>query len=131
MNQILYITCNMPTGILLELGDKGTPGYEKTVAKGANEGTFDRNGRFTSTTVGGYGLTEIPADFYYRWKAANMAIADEWEDRKLLVVHETRAAADDFRKANGHVRTGFEPIDPETMMPKGLEAAPTGAAVDD
>jgi hypothetical protein len=123
---ILFVACNLPTGILMEIGEKGDDGYEMRLIKGANEGRFDRTGRFSHTTIGGYGMTEIDADFYYRWKAAYMNFALRSEKNKILTVHESREACLKFCEDHAHVRTGFEPLDPVKDMPKGLEAAPDG-----
>jgi hypothetical protein len=125
----VYVSCKAPTGIYAETGNKGEPGHRVVLIKGANEGTFNpRDGRFTPTTVGGFGLTQIDAAFWNEWRKTREAFVAEWEGKKLLAVHDSKDEADAWRLDNAESVTGFEPLDP-TKMPKGLEAAPTGHAV--
>lgn len=117
----LYIVCNMPTGILLELGNKGEPGYQMQLVKGANEGKFgEADGRFTALTESGYGLTKVAAPFWNQWKGKNGAIVAEWKRNRILDVFDEREEADMFRTANADATTGFEPFNPK-KMPQGLE----------
>lgn len=125
----VYVSCKAPTGLYAELGNKGEPGYRFHLIKGANEGTFNpRDGRFTPTTVGGFGLTQLPAAFWDEWRESRKAFVEEYESKKLLAVHDSKDEADAWRLDNAESVTGFEPLNPD-KMPKGLEAAPTGAAV--
>jgi hypothetical protein len=125
----VYVACKAPLGLFTELGVKGQPGYRKMLIKGANEGHFNpRDGRFTATTLGGFGLTEVPAEYWAEWRKTREAFVAEWEAGKLLSVHDSKDEADAWRIENADSVTGFEPLDP-SKMPKGLEAAPTGHAV--
>lgn len=125
----VYVSCKAPTGIYAELGTKGEPGHQVVLIKGANEGTFNpRDGRFTPTTVGGFGLTQVPAAFWEAWRATRASFVAEYESKKLLAVHDSKDEADAWRLDNAESVSGFEPLDP-AKMPKGLEPAPTGAAV--
>lgn len=127
----VYVSCKAPTGILATNGDdKDAPGYLKVLIKGANEGKFNpRNGMFTSTTVGGFGLTEVPFAFWSEWAEKNKAFVESYKAKKLLAVHDSRDEADAWRIENADSVSGFEPLDPN-KMPKGLEAAPIGASVE-
>lgn len=125
-----YVSCKAPLGILAEIGNKGDVGYRKVLIKGANEGKFNpRTGQFTSTTVGGFGLTEVPLDFWRDWSASNASFVEQYKAGKLLAEHESRDEADAWRIENADSVSGFEPLDPN-KMPKGLEAAPIGASVE-
>lgn len=120
---VLYVVCKMPTGALLELGNKGETNYEKVLLKGANEGRFNEaDGRFIPNTVNGYGLTIVSASFWNRWESKNKAIVAEWKSRRLVVAADSRDEADMIRTEGADVKTGFEPFDPN-KMPKGLERA--------
>lgn len=125
----VYVSCKAPLGLFTELGNKGEPGYRKMLIKGANEGHFNpRDGRFTATTVGGFGLTEVPVEYWNAWRKTREAFVAEWEAGNLIAVHDSKDEADAWRLEHADSVTGFEPLDPG-KMPKGLEAAPTGAAV--
>lgn len=125
----VYVVCKAPLGILAEIGDKGQPTYRKVLFKGANEGTFNpRDGRFTPTTVGGFGLTQVEFAFWNDWKAANKAFVAEYENNKLLAAFNSKDEADAYRIEHADSVSGFEPLDP-SKMPKGLEPASTGQAV--
>lgn len=120
---VKFLVCKMPTGINLELGNKGEPDYSMQIVKGANEGRFNAaDGRFIETTVNGYGLTQVSAAFWNKWAGKHGAIVSEWKRKRLLDAFDSRDEADMYRTANGDVRTGFEPFD-TAKMPKGLEAA--------
>lgn len=124
----IFVVCKMPTGVLLELNNKGEPDYEMQLLKGANEGKFNpADGRFIESTENGYGLTRISNSFWRRWKSKNTACAAEWERKRLVAAFDSLDEANMFRTANGDVRTGFEPFDPN-KMPKGLEMADRPAA---
>lgn len=122
----VYVSCKAPTGLYTEIGVRGQPGYEFLVVKGANQGTFNpRDGRFTATTIGGYGLTEVPAKYWAEWRASREAFIAQWESAKILAVHDSKDEADAWRLDNAETVTGFEPLNPD-KMPAGLEAASTG-----
>jgi hypothetical protein len=125
----VYVSCKAPTGLYAELGNKGEPGHQVVVIKGANQGTFNpRDGRFTPTTVGGFGLTEVPKVFWDAWRKTREAFVAEWEAKKFLNVADSKDEADAWRHDNAETVTGFEPLDPG-KMPKGLEPASTGPAI--
>lgn len=123
----VYVSCKAPLGLYAELGNKGEPGYEFHVLKGANEGKFNpRDGRFSATTLGGFGLTEVPAKFWETWRASRAAYVAEMEGKKLLAVHDSRDEADAWRIEHADSVTGFEPFNPD-KMPAGLEPVPGGS----
>lgn len=88
----VIVGCKLPNG--LHLDHQGT--------------RHTLNGSNHAQIVGGYGMTEVPKDFFEAWSEAN-------KDSPLLTSEVifsqgTRPSAESAAKERGEVQSGFEPL---------------------
>lgn len=114
------IACNLPSGLLIEVGDM------KVALAGANS----PDAKF------GFGITrDVDADFFAAWSASVGEFPALKRGCIFAYAGEIEAAALE-RENDAAVRSGFEPLDPANPMPgiepteemkKELEKAPKPA----
>ena len=136
----IVIGCKMPSGILLQTGQPGDPGYRELHLKGANQGEIREGGLFVAHTMGGFGRTEVDAAFWAAYSEgkdivgeettdprtgtvlmtaersrtalvkARKALIDEWQAKDLVFVVATPDLAAATAQDKAAVKTGFEPL---------------------
>jgi hypothetical protein len=107
---LVVIGCKHPTGLILELGKLGEDGYKKYVVAGANQGDFRADGLLIPRTIGGFGRTTIPRDFWEAWSKQNSAIAKEWQEKGFLFVADDNDLASAQANEKAAASTGFEAL---------------------
>lgn len=126
----LTIGCKLPSGLLMQLGNPQDGNYAEVQLNGANQGDYiGRNeaGKiFIPKTENGYGLTQVDSEFFNKWRAKFKVNAERWLKEGILFVVEDKASAQAAAADGSDVRTGFEQIDPDKALPKGLETKPAG-----
>lgn len=112
----VWVQCKLPHGLWIHqdqdaIGDDLKPRKEPVL-----ETRIRLNGANSGAVVGargrrlGYGLTEVPRDFWDRWLAAHKDFAPV--KAKLILVEETRERAIASSIDHVEAKTGFEQIDP-------------------
>lgn len=107
---LVIIGCKHATGLILEIGKLGESGYAKHVVAGANQGDFRADGLLIPRTIGGFGRTQVPYEFWEAWKAQNKALANEWQAKGFLFVADDPDLATAQANEKAGVLTGFEPL---------------------
>jgi len=72
-------------------------------------------GAKSSRIIGGYGMTEVDKDFFDAWCKANADSA--LLSGNLIFAQDKPASAAAKAEEQAAVKTGFEPIDPNTPVP--------------
>jgi hypothetical protein len=127
MTEMITVCCKLPNGLILELDElrrevPATGGKEVAVWRGtgrkvqicgsnANHPDSPNPGR----VVGGYGLTEVPLDFWDAWAAQHKG--NPLLLNALLFAQPTSDRATSKAKDQAKVVTGFEPMDPDRPAP--------------
>lgn len=93
------IGCKLPNGLVLALGET-----RHTLA-----------GTRASAVVGGYGLTPVPADFWAAWSRKYAAFPPLQQG--LIFAQPTVDKAAAQAREHAALRTGLEPINPQTPAP--------------
>lgn len=96
---MIAIGCKLPNGLLLRHG-----GEEHHLA-GAN----------SSRVIGGYGISQIPADFWAGWKTEYAKFPPL--KNNLIFEQATVAKAEDQAKEQAGVKSGLEPLDQKKPAP--------------
>lgn len=102
------VGCKLPNGLTLELNKYGQKDYQRITLRGAQ----------SSRIVGGFGLTEVSADFMNAWLKKNAALS--YVEQGLIFVHSTATNAEAHARDMAAQPTGFERLSPKDA-PKGLE----------
>lgn len=136
--QMVVIGNKQPSGVILELGKFGDSGYRRVLLKGANEGAIRADGLFIPSTVGGFGRTEVPLDFWNAYKTgedcktsdekrSRVELVKEWQDKNVVFVADSPDLAIAQANEKAAVKTGFEGLDP-TKKVGDIEANPEALA---
>lgn len=96
------IGCKLPGGLTLRLPDR--PDAE-----------FTLNGANASRVIGGYGITTIPSDFWEAWKKAYAGFPPL--AKGLIFEQATVAKAEDAAAERAGLKSGLEPLNPQTPAP--------------
>lgn len=121
----VWVGCKIPNGYnvshdeLRDVVDAGTGGTRKAWVPTGKRIIF--NGSNSSQVIGGYGRTEVDADWFANW--LKQSASDEIVTSGLIFAEGT---ADDMASGAAErreVRTGTEPLDPDKPG-RGLEPAP-------
>lgn len=138
---MVTVACKLPNGLWLQLydmvdGREMTPQGPNTVKVARKRGEpIKLNGcalKFGQTSEvpmpGGYALTQVPADFWERWLAANED-ADIVQNR-LVFAHDSadKAASQARDQLKEKVKSGLEPIDPKNPPRVGMKVTPAEVA---
>ena len=125
----VWVECNLPNGIVLYLeregysptGHKIKAPVEAFVVDGGRVKTTPNvvrlNGANAARVIGGYGMTEVSADFWEAWLATHKDFAPLVAGAIKAQSTRERAAAQALDEEK--LRTGFERIDPKNPG-KGL-----------
>lgn len=101
----VMVGCKLPNGLLCELGKLGDPGYRSVLLNGSNAKLED--------VAGGFGLTpNVSEDFIRAWLKKHAHF--EMVKKALIFIHQDRASAVDYAKDNAELKTGLEPLDPDS-----------------
>ena len=113
MGTTVTVGCKLPNGLILRLTDA------------ADESRVTLAGANSSRVIGGYGMTEIDADFWAEWSKRHV----EFEAFKNGVIFGVPKASDAAKEAasNEDVKTGLEPLDPSKSVVPGVSASATEA----
>jgi hypothetical protein len=113
----VHVACKLPNGLVLQLqkradDDKTSIAVgDQIVLKGAQQAHL----------IGGYGITEVAADFWEAWLKQNQEYGPV--RLGLIFAEGSRERAEAKAKERKHVLTGLEGIPPERLGP-GLEPVP-------
>lgn len=117
---LVRVGCKLPHGLTLRLFDQ-TPGEDGKPVFRARPDRVTLAGRNASQVIGGYGVTDVPEDFWKEWLDQNKSFPAL---RSGAIFSEpTRARALDRAAEQRDVKTGTEPLDPEKPGP-GLARLP-------
>jgi hypothetical protein len=111
MTNLVTVGCKLPNGLILEMGKAGSEQYKRVVLNGAN----------SAKIVGGYGLTDVDADFMAAWLKKYAWLAPVKNGMVFVQSDVDNATAQALDKADAV--SGFERLDPK-RAPKGIEADP-------
>lgn len=144
------VACKFPAGVVLQLCrevkfvEEGLGGtrvnrirYDKegptfTVRGPAMPNGMVPKGYKRPIIEGGYALTRnIPAAFWDQWLAQNEQ--NPLVLNKMIFAHENQDDIEGLARDNEHVRSGFEPIEPDVdpRIPKAVMAAVSGVQTAD
>lgn len=115
------VACKLPHGLVLQLFALGKTEDEKPIMRPASD-PVTLKGANSSSIIGGFGLTEVPADFWDAWMAQNKthpAIRGG-----MIFAHERREFVADKALDHKGARTGLERIDPNNTGIPGIKAVP-------
>lgn len=98
------VGCKLPNGLHLDV-----QGKRHTLA-GAN----------SSRIIGGYGLTEVPKDFWDAWVAEHKDFPPVVNGE--IFAQATSKSAEDKAKDQAEVRSGFEGLNPDNPAPGVAQA---------
>ena len=130
---MIWIACKVPNGLLLRLFDmidvpEMTPNGPRTIkiAQQRGEPVKINGSAVKFNTIpdhpipGGYGLTQVRADFWEEWAEKNRD-HDALKNGMLFAQVKPDAAADQARAQHkAGIRSGMEPLDPKKLPPIGL-----------
>lgn len=106
-NKMVTVGCKLPHGLKLDLELPGKPKV-RHILKGTN----------SSSVIGGFGLTEVPEDFWNEWVKRNK---DLEAVKKLLVwSYPSREGARSKALEMAELRHGVEPINPNDKKDKRI-----------
>lgn len=116
---MMNVTCKLPHGLVLRLYDMvpGDDGKKTPVIKG---GEVVLAGANASQIYGGFGLTQVPTDFWEEWVRQNKSLPALANG--LLFAEPKRDRAIDRAEDQSDAKTGTEPLDPRKPGP-GLQQA--------
>ena len=120
-NNVVWVECKLPNGLWIYLEREGVNDTGKKVFLPINDTRVRLNGANASRVVGGYGLTEVDADFWEAWYAKHKH--DSYCASGAVKAQPTRDRAMAQAVDEAKLRTGFEPLDPDKPGP-GLERVP-------
>jgi hypothetical protein len=101
----ITVACKLPNGLILKVGNTAVT----------------LNGANSSRIVGGYGLTTVDKDFYEAWAEKFASFQPLQND--LIFVQDTANKAEAQAKEQSDVRSGLEPLNPDTPVPGVKPAA--------
>lgn len=115
----VFVACKLPGGLYLDTAAaEQTPGLapdptQRVLLAGTNSVT-DRSGLILPGS-GGYGVTEVDADFFADW----MARHKDYAPVKAGLIFETAREGDTKREARGRAKVpnGTEGVDPDKPAP--------------
>lgn len=124
MPNTVFVGCKLPSGLYLDRADtEATPGIapdesQRVMLNGTSSVT-DRSGLILPYS-GGYGVTEVDADFFNDW----MARHKDYPPVKNGLIFVVDKEADARKEARGRagVQNGFEGANPDKPGP-GVEKA--------
>lgn len=122
----LYVVgCKLPNGLVCELGKPGDDDYRAVRLNGANSmRVVTLDGSNT-----GYGLTEVPRDFWDAWVKKHKRL--DFVRKGMVFAANDEASARAMAQENAKLRTGLEPLDPmKGMTATSPDGAPIKAEVD-
>jgi hypothetical protein len=125
------VGCKIPNGIKLQLRHPSHDNGRGEMVAGPVKAEFTLKGPSRPLNImpdsfaaelasGGFGLTEIPEDFWLEWVSGNLTL--DMVAKGFIFAEDDHASAVDHAKDNKDVRTGMEPADPNKPGP-GLERA--------
>lgn len=118
----VVVGCNLPHGLVMEVGKAGDSNYARYVIAGANADHPNRPDKTRIVAMGGrFALTTIPADFWKKWYDKNKDKA--FVRNGSIFVHTSQADAIANGKDVGTVKTGLEGLNPngDRHTPPGVE----------
>ena len=116
----VVVACKLPHGLLTQLYELGqTEDKQPIMVKTGDPVQF--NGANSEKAIGGYGLTEIDADYWEAWSKQHHKFVPL--KAGLIFAHERREYATSKAIDQAKANTGFEPIDPNKPA-KGIERVP-------
>lgn len=98
--QMVTVGCKLPNGLVCEMGKVGDENHTVVRLNGAN----------SARVIGGYGLTQVSAEFWGAWVKKHKSL--QFVRDGLVFAHGDDASASDHAKDFITKRTGFEAIDP-------------------
>lgn len=128
----VVVGCKLPNGLIVDLCDPGVNEHgQKIMIPRRQPVTF--KGANSSNIVGGFGLTDVDADFWEAWVKQNAKFPALVNG--LIFAQERRDRAADNAMDHADAKSGFEGINPdrpgkgvERVPKKDLEAAMRSAA---
>lgn len=119
-SNIVVVGCKLPSGIIVDVCDPGENEHgQKIMVPRRQPVTF--KGANSSNIVGGFGLTEVDAEFWDAWIKQNAkfpAVANG-----LIFAQDRRDKAADNAMDHADAKSGFEGINPDKPG-KGVERVP-------
>jgi hypothetical protein len=119
-NNFVNIGCKLPHGLELTLFRAQTA-PDNTVKHIPLDGSITLKGRNSSNIVGGYGITQVPTEFWEAWVAANPHFKALKSGAIFAEPNRARALA--HADAQRDLKTGAEPLNSDKPGP-GLAKVP-------
>jgi hypothetical protein len=131
--ETVWVQCKLPHGLQIHLHREGlsADGRPKPIHVPIPESRMKLNGANSSRVIGasgrnlGYGLTEVPKDYWDRWMDETGKTFPAVQNGMILV-QPTRDRAMGSAMEHASLRTGFERLDPD--KPGGGVTQEEGAA---
>lgn len=98
--RMIWVGCKLPNGLLCEMGSRDDENYHSVRLNGAND----------SRVIGGYGLTQVPEDFWNAWVKKHARL--DFIKKAHVFVEGSRESAEAHAEEAAEVKTGLEPLDP-------------------
>lgn len=96
----VWVGCKLPNGLVCEMGKFGDEDYQSHTLNGAN----------SARVHGGYGLTQVPTDFWTAWVKKHKRLS--FVQKGLVFAQGDLASAESHAIDLSTVKTGLEPLDP-------------------
>lgn len=112
------VGCKLPHGLLMEIGKRGDPQYKNFQLRGPQSMRLKQ-------IVGGWGLTDVPKDFWDEWLRSTGKKLD-FVKYGFVWAEEDSDKAEARAVDESSLRSGFERLDP-SKPPKGVEIDPAVA----
>lgn len=120
-SNIVMVGCKLPHGLHLQLYEDGIAEASKEKIKIKSGAPVTLKGANSSSIVGGFGLTEVRADFWDAWIKANANFPAV--KNGLIFAEARRDRAADRAIDQATAKTGVEAIDPNKPA-KGIDPVP-------
>jgi hypothetical protein len=104
------VGCKLPHGLVLTLNEKVTTEEDRPIYR-ATGPAVTLAGRNASQIIGGYGMTEVDADWWDAWVKQNQNFQPYKSG--LIFAEPRRDKAMDRAMEQRQIATGSEPIDPD------------------
>ncbi len=117
----VWVQCSLPNGIDIFLEEKFRDDQGNERWREIEDARVKLNGANSSLVIGGYGLTEVAADFWEAWVKSHQ----RFQPLRIgaIKAQPSRERASAQAMDEKELKTGFEPLDPDKPG-AGLQRVP-------
>jgi hypothetical protein len=119
-NNIVVVGCKLPHGLIIDLYEPGTNEHGQKIMLAKHQ-PVTLKGANSSNIVGGFGLTEVDAEYWDAWAKQNAKFPAVVNG--LIFAQDRRDRAADNAMDHAEAKSGFEGLDPENPV-KGMKRVP-------